>query len=955
MRKEILMLPIILLAPAPAFAQMDLWVPRNMITSETYQGLVVLDAASPAGSTISLSVDDPSILAVPESVSVPPYKNHGIFEIKVLRDGPVKIFAAGSGKVSSINTEVRPSSATPAALSVLFASNKTKADTVVGYVLSVDAAGSPATVSKDTAITMTATSTISVDGQVTIKKGTHYARFTATVIGSGSVLASAPLLRAGEAHIEKLQDQVTVKISVAPDIIMENSKAYFYIWLEKDGRPFKPPYTTHAFVSSSNLNSIRFNENPHLGQRAVLKVPLINGIGSGTLVSSEAGSSVITADVEGFGSSQTNAMVGSVLLDENFKPVTDESRVKKIEGRKPNIAMAWIRPGVTDSEAFGILALYHMNATKNASAKVDINGTSILITNSINRVEPVAIDGRTVTLTSSYLAHPAMIVMSESNEVLLKRGIGSNHAVEFKVGGKIHGNHTLTVSGPGLERFQTTVQVRQPYTESYRIGLVPVPALPHSNQDIAILSILDSEGALVDIQRAFGGPIRITVTADSKEEFVIGNKNSAVLSSSLDGKRQVVAAAPGITPYQGVLAPWGVADSIRLDAPSRVHIDEGFPYAVHEIDAYGIPLRKINATTISATPGLVPSGMPTINQVGVESLAVLSKFGADTQQIESFANKMSLQLVARGITNRVNTSFELIVESDVTDAQLTIESPFPYEKTGKNSYSVTPDRQGLHNLTVTALKTGYMPAKSTLQIFSEDLITISFEAAGTDGSKLHVNTKLATAEISKSFATPHVQELRPQFVSVGFPATVEVGTDGYQLQHIEFDGRVANSDAIQSLYVDSNTSILALYQRMVRISAENAVGGGFYPYGSTVTLSVPPKDKVLFFVREVFDHWIGLPYDSDTVTLNATHNIDAKAVLRDDYTILMLSFAVPISSVIYFRFVWRKRLDLLWYVRKLAESTRLGQIRRFVLLAQHFEKIFRRSNQDRDQPHSERV
>ncbi|MEM3007641.1 MAG: hypothetical protein QXW37_03425 [Candidatus Nitrosotenuis sp.] len=945
MRKEFLiLLPLILLAPATAFAQIELWVPQNMITSETYKGLVVLDSASSTGSIISLSVDDSNILVVPESVSVLPYKNHGIFEIKVLHEGAVKIFAASSGKLSSVQTQIHPSSVSPVALSVLFAANKTKADTIVGYVLSVDAGGSPAPVSKDTPVTMTTNSAISIDDKVVIKKGTHYAKFTANVIGSGTVLASAPSFTAGEAYIEKIQDQVMVRVSVAPDIIMENSRAYFYVWLEKDGKPFKPSHTTHAFISSSNLNSVRFNENPQIGQHALLKIPLVDGIGSGTLVSSEAGSSVITADVEGFGSSQTNVLVGSVLVDENFRPINDERRVKQIENKKPNIAMVWVYPETTDSEAFGVVALYHMNTTKNTSTKVDSNGTSILITNSINRIEPVQIDGRTVTLTSAYLVHPTMIVLSESNEVLLKRGIGSNHAVEFKIGGKTHGSHILSVSGPGLERFQTTVHVKQPYVESYRIGLVSIPAVPHFNQDIAILSILDSQNALVDVQKEFGGPVRITVTANSKEEITISNKNSAILFGSLDRKRQIVAAATGIIPYQGMLVPWGVADSIRLDAPIRVHVEEEFPYAIHEIDAYGTPLRKINATTISTTPGLMTSGMPMINQVGVESLAVLSKFGADAHKIESFANHMSLQLVPRGITNRVNTSFELLVESDVNDAQITIESPFPYEKISENTYSITPDRQGLHNLTVTALKSGYLPAKSILQIFAENLFTISFEAVGTDGNELHVDSKLVTSEISKSFATPHMQELRPQFVSVKFPNTFEVGTDGYQLQHIEFDGRIANSDTISSMYIDSDTNILALYQRMIRINVENAIGSGFYPYGSTVTLSVPPKDKVLFFVREVFDHWIGLPHNSDTVTLNATQNIDAKAVLREDYTFLMLSLALPISAMIYFRFVWRKGLDLLWYARKLVEFTRLSRMQKFVDLKSCANKVFPHSN-----------
>jgi hypothetical protein len=923
-----------------------------MITSETYEGMVVLGSASPTGRIISLSTDNPNKLLIPESVSVLPYKNHAIFEIKTLQEGVAKIFAAGGGKVSSTQIEVHPSGISPAALSVLFASNKTKADTVIGYVLSVDAGGSPAAVSKDTPITLSATPTISVDGKVTIKEGMHYAKFVANVVGSGRVLATAPSLKAGEAHITKLQDHVTVRISVSPDIIMENSKAYFYVWLEKEGRPFKPPYVAYAHVSSSNLNSIRFNENPQLRQYGVSKIPLVDGVGSGTLISAEAGSSVITADVEGFGSSQTNVIVGQVLVDENFKPIESESRIKQIESKKPNIALAWIHPDATDSEAFGVLALYHINATKNTYTKVDSNGTSIIITNSINRIEPVPLDGRAVTLASAELDHPTMIVLSESNEVLLKRGIGSNHAVEFKLSGRSHGNHTLSVSGPGLERFQTKVEVKRPYAESYKIGLTSIPAPPYSNQDIAILSVFDAQDALVDVQKEFGGPISAIVTADSKVELTIGSRNSAILSGSLDEKRQVVVAAAGITPHQGVLVPWGVADSIRLEAPSRVHIEEPFPYAVHEVDSYGIPLRKVNATAVSTTPGLSFSEMLTINQVGVEGLAVLSKFGADTKEIESFANQMSLHLTAHGTTNRVNTSFELRVESDVSDAQITIESPFPYKKISEYTYSVTPDREGAHNITVTALKTGYLPAKSTLEIFAENLFTISFVAIGTDGSELHVDSQLATPEVSKNFATPHKQELRPQFVSVRFPDTFEVGTDGYQLQHIEFNERIVNADAIPSMYVNADTNVVVQYQRMIRVNAENAIGGGFYPYGSIVTLSVPPKDKASFFVREVFDHWVGLPHNSDTVTFVATQNVDAKAMLREDHTFLMLSLALPVSALIYFRFVWKKRLELWWYARRFAEAVRDSRLQN-ILELKNYAKALRRPDKDKPRQDSD--
>ncbi|HWP78577.1 MAG TPA: hypothetical protein VNL34_02870 [Candidatus Nitrosotenuis sp.] len=888
-----------------------------MITAESYEGVVVLDRAPSSGRMIMLSVDDPSILSVPNSVTVLPFQNHGVFEIKTHREGTAQVFAAVDGKTSTVSTKIHSSDVVPTALLVLFASNKTKADTVIGYVLSVDARGSPATVSKDTPVTLRSTALISVDEEVLIKNGTHHAKFVANIRGSGEVFATAQGLKTGHAHITKTQDEATVRIAVAPNIILENSRAYFYVWLEKDGRPFKLPYVTHAYVSSSNLDSIRFNENPYIYD-SILKVSLIDGVGSGTLISSESGSATITASVEGFGSAQTNVVIGPVLVDESFEILeNDKNRINQIESRKPNIALMWIYPTITDSKTFGIVGLYHINATKDTTAYVDGNNTSITITNSINRVEPVPLDGRTITLiSSSDLDHPSTIMLSESNEVLLKRGVGHNHAVEFQITGKSYGNYTISVAGPGLERFQAGVELKQPYTEIYEIGMTPIPALPHTKQDVAMFSVFDAQDALVDIQRTFEEPVELTVDTDvGKKEFVIGSKNTAVLSEEMNGNLRVVASAYGVMPYQTMLVPWGIADSVRLDAPNKVHIQEEFPYTVHEVDSYGNPLRKIKSSSTSATPGLTISGKRlVINQSGVESFAVISNLGADAKEVEAFANQMSLHLTLRGTTNRVNTSFELKVDSDVSDAEILVDSPFPYTRIDRSTYSITPNKEGRYNITVTALREGYLPAKSTFDVFAEKLINLYFKAIGSDGKDLHVDTHLKTDLVSKNFMTPYQQEIRPQFVDVEFPDTLEVGNNGYQLQHIEFgDQRV---DAV-SQYVDEDSEIVAQYQRMIRVQAENALGGGFYPYGSTVTLSVPPKEKVSVLVREVFDHWEGIPYDSDTVSFVATDNVAVKAILKDDYTFLMLIIGSAVSAMIYFRFVWKKRFDVLWYAQKM--------------------------------------
>lgn len=909
-----------------------LWVPQKMITGETYEGVVILDNASSSGQTVVLSSSDPSVISVSESALVLPYQNHGIFKIQALREGTVDVFALVEGKMASLQTTVYSSSTVPTALSVLLPANVTKADSMTGYVLSVDARGTPAPVLEDTDVILSSTPMIRVDDKAQIKQGSHYSRFFAHTIGSGKIFASAPGLELGEAQVTRVQDDTTVRIRVAPDIILEDSRAYFYVWLERDGRPFKPPHVAYAFLSSNNLDSVRFNENAHIKQYSdsVLRIPLVDGVGSGTLVSAGRGSAIITANVEGFGSAQTSVVVGPVLIDENFEFVEEKNKdkIKDISSRRPNVAFVWAYPSVTDSKAFGIVGLYNMNVTKNTSTYIDSSGTSVVITSSINRVEPVPLDGRVLTVTSSGLVHPSVISLSESNEVLLSRGSGFNHAVEFPISGHTQGNYTISVAGPGLGRFQTTLQVGPPYTESYQIKVVAIPSLPNSEQDLAIISIFDAHGALIDMQKAFSSipEMHVSSTLDGKKKTGSG-KNSVILAGNLNGATRITVSADGIGPHRGVLSPSGIADAISLDVPQRIHVLEQAPYVVHEVDSYGTPLKRISLTDVSATQGLsVSGGRVSISGTGTEDLAVLSRLGADSKKIEAFANQMSLHITSNGTTNRVNKGFELTVNADVQDIQIIVDAPFPYKKINDKTFIVTPNMEGHFNITFTGLKDGYAPARSSFAVYAEKISTVSFNAVDSTKNELRVSTLVKMDGVAKSLVTPYQYELRPQFLDVEFPEVFESGQIGYRLERVEFGKNRLASGVIDRIYVDSDIAITAQYQKMVRIQAENAAGSGHYPYGSTITLSVPPKDKVSFFVREVFDHWEGIPYDSEMVTFVATENIDARAVLRDDYSFLMLICGTGLTAIVYFRFVWKKGLRPDWYMRRLFGKMQIPKI-----------------------------
>lgn len=925
----------------------DLWAPSDVITDENYEGVVILDTGAKYGQMIMLSTNDPTIIKIPESVTILPYSNHGIFPIKAIKEGTATIFAIIDGRIIQKTINVYSSSRVSEGLRIILPVNTTKTENVLGYVITVDNKGSPAPVSKDTKINLNSSPLIQVkEDNLLIKSGSHLSKFSAKIKGSGKIFANAEGLKIGEHGITKTQDIVTVKVAVAPNIILEDSRAYFFVWLEKDGKPYKPPYVVRAFLSSNNLDSIRFMARSDVKQHSdsILQVSLTNGVGSGSVISGNVGSAVITANVDEFGSAQTSVVVGPVLIDKDFQPLESDrdGKLKEIEKRIPNIAFVWLYPTTTDSDGYGIIALYNMNSTKNTSTHVNTNGTSISISSTVNRVMPVPLDGRTISLTSSDgLQHPNVLKLSETKEVLLQRGMGYNHAVLFEVFGKSQGEHTVSASGPGLERYQSKINIVSPYRDLYQLKITPIPTLPDNTQVLAMVSIVDNSGALIDAQKMFAGPVEISAsTSLGNEKITITSQNSATYSGNIIEPSPTIFSSTVISPVEYVITPAGIAASVSIDAPTKAHISEKIPFAIHEVDSFGIPLRKINSTNISATSGITINGKYLeIDNIGIEKLAAISKIGASNLDIEAFANNLDFSITSSGIINRIGKEFELHLTSDVKDMDVRIESPFPYKKINDLTYAVTPNEEGHLGITFTVFKKGYTPSKNTFSVYAEKIVNVGFKAIGSDGKELNIEKHIEIGNVSKSIVTPYQGEFKSQFLKSQFPPNVIIGNHGYQLNNVVIEDQEFPDGKINNLYLNKDAQIIAKYDRMIKIDAENAHGAGFYTYGQIVNLSVPPKDKFSFLVREVFDHWEGISHHTDNVSFIAYDDVKARAVLHDDYLFLMIVFGFGISSILYFKLIWKKGISPSWYLQRLISILKINNFHKLVFRRFNVKKM----------------
>lgn len=903
-------------------ADIHLWIPENIIAGETYEAIILSERATWAGRTVVLSTGDPSIVQIPQSITILPYSNHGIFQVKPLREGSTEIFALVDGAIVSADVFIHSSSMKPEGLLLVLPANATKTDDVTGYVLTVDARGYPAPVPRDTVVRLSSTPLIEVEpSRIEIKEDHYYGKFYAKVRGTGKIYASAENLSVAESQIARVQDAVTVRVAVAPNIMMENSKAFFFVWLEKDGKPYKVPHVTYAFVSSSNLKSVQFNEGPLIKQHwdHILKIPLVDGVGRGHLVSQERGISSVTANVEGFGSAQADVMVGPVIVDRNlqFLEYGEGDKTRQIDARKPNIAVIWVYPATTDSLAHGVIALYNANYTQSSETSVTSDGVEVSSSNSINWLVPVPIDGRTVTLSSSSgLRHPSVLALSESNEILQSRGIGSTHAVQFEILGTGQGDHAIFVSGPGLEQYKSSLNVAPPFKEAYKIKPTRIPSILGTGGDLMMVSIVDDSGALVSTQRTFQDRVRFVVSSGAGHEETYAYINSAVHSGVLDGPTKVTIHADGLAPVEERLYPSGIASSVALDIPPRVHALEPFPYAIHEVDANGIPIRKMGSASISTTPGVIISeGRMQTDVIGTQNVGVVTNAGADSKNTEAFVNTFKIDIVTSGTASRVERQFQIELVSDIDGFETAVDSPFPYKRMDEKTFLVTPDKTGLHDIVFVASRDGYAPSRAVLSTVTERFVNLTVRAVASDGNELNIGHTIRIGNTSRDIITPFFGESRPDLLQASFPPDFVAGTRGYRLNNIMFDGQVTPESSIRNLFLGKDVEIVASYDRMVRVMAENAEGSGFYPYGNQVTLSVPPKDKVWILVRHVFDHWEGIEHASDRVVFEATEDVRARAVLREDYGVLMIIVASAVSLFLYVKYVRRRGLDVRFYLR----------------------------------------
>ena len=919
-------------------ARASMWIPPSMLEGGAYEGIIITERSYEQGASISLTTDRPSSVRVGRAAAILPGENHAIFPIYPLaaEPGGVGIFASVDGPLVSAESRVYSQQNVPSQLRVVFAANSTMTDRVATYVFVVDANGDPAHAGSDTDVLLEAGPALDPPHSVVIREGSFYARFETGVFGSGELVAHADGLGSGSAAIEKTSAGPVLRLGIAPQPAGAHSHAKYYAWLELDGRPYSPPGVMVGHLYTNDTGVAGFGPSGRGGHGSET-IYMRGGLANGTVYTRAAGAASITASFPDVGTAASDLVVGpGIAADGSIRPAGGCAPAPERPGGAANAVRAWVYPELTSGPALLTVAPYYRADADAGCADGPGEGAGECGEGGAACAtvwHPAELDGRQASLS----VMPPGAVYDKT--VTLAARLLKSFAAEFELDARDVGDYVLDVTTTNVHTASADFSMRARHAEEYALRVTPLLAAQADEpQEIALVSIVNSKGSMVDVGQAFGRPQRISVSVDGQPVGAIISAGSAPVRAAIGATAEVTASAPGLARGSATVAVPGAPAGIVLDIPDRVHLHEEFPFAMHEADSRGIPVRQAEGIEI------VAGGIDTdwesrrmrAGLTGNVTMSVLADHGAHQESVSVFANTLGLDVRVSGAAARVGTPFLIDIVPSARPADIAVSTSVPWSRVeGSESIRVASEVPGRFPVTITASKRGYAPASETVHVIVEDYARIRVSAAGTDGAELGIaGVRLVTStrdseETESGITLPWRREYgNLASATVLFPQTHEAG-GGYVYSGAQVNGReYAQSDVHFS--VSGDTDIRATYERSVTIGVRNgdAVrGAGAYPFGAQVELVAGPKERLAFLIVEVFEGWEDVPdgaqADGPVLRLVADADHDIAAVYREDHSgLLAVVLAGMISAAGYGYYARRSPAALSWTAGEILGAVR---------------------------------
>ena len=291
----------------------------------------------------------------------------------------------------------------------------------------------------------------------------------------------------------------------------------------------------------------------------------------------------------------------------------------------------------------------------------------------------------------------------------------------------------------GLEPSSSRVNVTEPHGSRFQLSISALPVLGDTWQDLAMISVVDGDGAMVDAAEILGRDAEISVVAPggiSQDPIRPAHSGSAILDGMLDRPAQITAILGGVGSASSDIIPAGVATSLELLLPESVHIGEEFPFAVHETDKLGIPIRKADSVRISTPLELSAGAHMVLRESGTGNVSAISDAGADGAQISGFANVMRAELDVDQSRLRIGETARIEVINDI-DAQYSIDTRQPFERVSDSVFVITADSEGESTVSILATRPGYEPVMLSAELQILHIYLVDIDVTDSGGMRIH--------------------------------------------------------------------------------------------------------------------------------------------------------------------------------------------------------------------------
>lgn len=855
-------------------------VPQKMIVGENYEGMITLLEPSINDGLGTISSGNDFILETQKNFKIKTNENHGIFSISPLHEGETIISVLYDGKLLTHTTKVYSKTSDAQKLKIILPTNNTLATDIKGFVFLLDGNDSPISSTFDRIVSLISSEKITVPQNIVIKNGTSHAIFDVIVRSTGEITAIAPQLSPDTIPIQKTQEIIDVKLGIAPNIILEESYTNYFVWLEKDGKPYTIKDVLKVEIQSSNTDVVRLELSPNAHKNDnIISVSMYDGISKGRLYTGTSGISEISVSIPGYGHASSMVHVGTTLLGDNNKNYSSQEQYDDLE---INNIQFWIYPGITNDYSYGVASLYHAEQTEEINISVD---DDIQITSIVDQtiLIPVKTEDTLISVSSqSGLSYDSSYTLDDVQF--------PTHSKVFEITAENVGDYTITATG-GNSFDTAQLIVTTDHNSKYSINLTELPTLSHMTQPLLLVSVIDDDENLVDIEKIFGSLFTVDVYSTNAKvsSSVIFDDNVGIVSGLLGGSSEITVTSEFGTTSK-IITPSGVATSIEVFTPGIIHSGESFPVVIHEVDSKGIPISKKDISQISSSgfDGF-DVNMGVIIGEGLQNISILSQLGGGFQtQIESFVNQISFDVGIDNTEPRLGEPVIITINSPITGITYDIDSPFPYDKIDGTTFEVTPDYE-ISDATITIIGklNGFGTTDRIVTLSSVNLVEIDVSAISINGDIITPTFDIQLTDGITTHDTPYKGVIPPQTVIVTIPDEWKSLDGGYKLDEIISNGETVNGKIVK-FYADTDYSITILYDKFIKVTVNDGEGSGVYSYGESVKISAPDKPIIPILIKETFDYWIGSDITTSSFTITPENDYSITAVYKDDYSVLMV-------------------------------------------------------------------